>query len=52
MQKLIKAFEDVMVAITFAEAGEYDEVRKITGQEQENEAATEVSAGMKAVRKA
>jgi hypothetical protein len=28
MNKLIKELEDIMVAITFAEAGEYDEARK------------------------
>ncbi len=28
MQKLMKALEDMMVAITFAEAGEYDEAKK------------------------
>ena len=33
MQKLIKALEDMMVAITFAEAGEYDEARKLSKQE-------------------
>ena len=44
MQKLIKAFEDVMVAITFAEAGEYDEVRRLSGQEHEQEAATTLAA--------
>lgn len=37
MQKLIKAFENMMVAITFAEAGEYDEARKLSGQENESE---------------
>jgi hypothetical protein len=37
MQKLIKAFENMMVAITFAEAGEYDEARKLSGQEKERE---------------
>jgi len=37
MQKLVKAFEDMMVAVTFAEAGEYDEARKITCKEQELE---------------
>jgi len=52
MQKLIKAFEDIMVAITFAEAGEYDEARKITSQEQERETATAVGPELKAVRKA
>jgi len=53
MQKLVKAFEDMMVAITFAEAGEYDVVRKITGQAHEEEAvaahdAAELSAAKKA----
>jgi len=28
MNKVIKQLEDIMVAITFAEAGEYDEVHK------------------------
>ncbi len=39
MQKLIKALEDVMVAITFAEAGEYDEARKQSMKDQEEELA-------------
>jgi hypothetical protein len=39
MQKLIKAFENLMVAITFAEAGEYDEAQKLSIQDQREEAA-------------
>jgi hypothetical protein len=38
MQKLFKSIENLMVAITFAESGEYDEARKIAGQEHEDEA--------------
>jgi hypothetical protein len=32
MKRLLKKFEDIMVAVTFAEAGEYDEARKIAGE--------------------
>lgn len=39
MQKLFKSIENLMVAITFAESGEYDEARRIAGQEHEVEAA-------------
>jgi hypothetical protein len=28
MKKLMKKLEDIMVAVTFAEAGEYDEARR------------------------
>lgn len=28
MKKLLKKLEDIMVAVTFAEAGEYDEISK------------------------
>lgn len=37
MEKLRKIIEDVMVAITFAEAGEFDEAKKIMGAEVEEE---------------
>ena len=37
MEKLMKMVEDVMVAITFAEAGEFDEANKVAGNEQERE---------------
>ena len=33
MEKLMKMFEDVMVAVTFAEAGEFDEASRIAGNE-------------------
>jgi hypothetical protein len=33
MEKLKKMIEDVMVAITFAEAGEFDEAIRIVGNE-------------------
>jgi hypothetical protein len=36
MQKLIKALEDMMVAITFAEAGEYDEAKKLSMKDEED----------------
>ena len=49
MQKLIKAFENIMVAVTFAEAGEYDDASKLSGQEKENEEmAVSVAENMKA----
>jgi hypothetical protein len=32
MNKLIKKLEDLMVAITFAEAGEYDEAIRLSGE--------------------
>ncbi len=31
MKKLIKKLEDLMVAVTFAEAGEYDEANRQSG---------------------
>ncbi len=39
MQKLIKALEDMMVAITFAEAGEYDDARKLSIKDEPEELA-------------
>lgn len=51
MQKLMKAFENMMVAITFAEAGEYDEARRLSTQDQEEEASGETaSLAIKAVK--
>jgi hypothetical protein len=32
MKKLMKKLEDIMVAVTFAEAGEYDEASMHSGQ--------------------
>jgi len=53
MQKLIKAFEDMMVAITFAEAGEYDEARRLSGQAHEEDAAiAPASSDLRAAKKA
>lgn len=40
MQKLIKTLENMMVAITFAEAGEYDEANKITSRDLAEDAST------------
>jgi len=34
MKRLVKKFEDIMVAITFAEAGEYDFVRQLMNEEE------------------
>ncbi|MCK9418257.1 MAG: hypothetical protein M0R70_02630 [Nitrospirae bacterium] len=48
MEKLIKMIEDIMVAITFAEAGEFDEANRIAGNDI---ARDEKSAELISVRK-
>jgi hypothetical protein len=48
MEKLIKMIEDVMVAITFAESGEFDEANRIAGNEMPQD---EKSAELVSVRK-
>ena len=42
MKKLIKKFEDMMVSITFAEAGEYDLVKEMLADEWTTERALPV----------
>ena len=32
MKRLLKKFEDIMVAVTFAEAGDYDEAKNILNE--------------------
>jgi hypothetical protein len=46
MEKLMKMVEDIMVAVTFAEAGEFDEANRIAGNEiiQEEKISTPVAA--------
>jgi hypothetical protein len=48
MEKLIKMIEDIMVAITFAEAGEFDEANRIAGNEMPQD---EKTAELVSVRK-
>jgi hypothetical protein len=47
MVKLLKMFEDVMVAITFAEAGEYDEANKYADNEIVQQDQTPLTAQVK-----
>ena len=46
MKKLIKKLEDIMVAVTFAEAGEYDEA-----QRQEENRAEELQQSLDAFKR-
>ncbi len=47
MKKLIKKLEDIMVAITFAEAGEFDQANRELGNETvSNEDANEPLHGL------
>jgi len=39
----MKAFENMMVAITFAEAGEYDEAQRLSNQDLMEEAVEETA---------
>ena len=47
MRKLLQKFEDIMVAVTFAEAGEYEMAKKLSGEvvkEEESPAVQEEKA--------
>ncbi len=37
MKKLVKKIEDLMVAVTFAESGEYDEAKTLNGSAEAQE---------------
>ena len=48
MKKLIAKLEDLMVAITFAESGEYEDALRYSGDKHtEEEEAVDASYGMK-----
>jgi len=49
MNKLMKKIEDIMVAVTFAEAGEYDEANRQSGSSLDG---AEVSSPLEAFKKA
>ncbi len=44
MKKLMKKLEDIMVAITFAEAGEYDEANRQAGNVMQEEMSKTLDA--------
>ncbi len=48
MKKLIKQLENIMVAVTFAEAGEYDEASR----QSEHAAQSEEAGGLRDFKKA
>ena len=43
MNKLLKRIEDLMVAVTFAEAAEYDEAQRIAGVADEEQNGSEMT---------
>jgi hypothetical protein len=43
MKKLVKKWEDIMVAVTFAEAGEFDEACRCTGEAADREEESAVN---------
>ncbi len=47
MRKLMKKLEDLMVAITFAEASEYDEAQRLAGGRSDQQEAPEPVHGGK-----
>ena len=52
MQKLIRAFENVMVAVTFAESGEYDELRGVSVQVEAMDETEKIAASVKTAKAA